>query len=1157
MNFLKKKGSLLLLLLVTAVLCAAFVLVASAESADGTVTDVTADTLAAAWSAAESGDTLRLTADGTYAGDKLSLPAGKTLTLDLGGYTLTASKAGIGSVISSEGNITVKNGTLTVGEGVTDVITFSATKGSATLEGVKLLNAVTDNGAENAVDFKAFPNAIVSLNGCTDATLTDVYISGKAICSLYIANGTTLTMQDSTVRNTLNPVLATGSGTTGRSLERSAIKVYAAAKVTIEDSRIESVYIGIRFDDQTEANKSEFSMTNSVLHVSFCQDITGQQLTNNEVTKGKDKDGNETTKYGHNGGNVYKILMQKGYVNLQLSGVKITGTTYGKGVSNGSTNASQVTYSNCELYMGGWGANVTVTFKGNNYILFDSQVCYGQSTKAYGVTVETNAKVYLLRNNEEPLRGQYTTKKFGVTSEDDLPTLTSLTTPVTAYMRTGADDTTHVKYQFTDILTAKGSATLTRDEVVKGLVDACYAATYNADGTFYSASMEEKISWTIPAGGTLRFMKDVTDETLSTSIGNAHIDLNGHWLSVGGVTSTIKNNIFTIKSGDAYFYTSRAGGGIRLLAIPGDATKSWTNGTNTKDSTGSGVMFYVGNLNTHLHLGYNVNAEGKEEHSDKNFTVISAALTCTRYDPGTNDPEITNENAMHVTVKGGSYYRHFGDYFGTFCVQRNTPGYALTVEDAYFSSNVTQAVVGLQWSSPAFDITFKNCVFDNVKIFEASGNNTGSGTIKLEDCVLIGTPKMASEYNGVSVLLGEGCYYADAYTSDAYKSYFGGNDYDILCTPKTVTVTHLKTLKLAELQSGASQANGTATYTFTKVVTNDHATVTWKNGDKVVAEEKWRTGDVPTFAEREIADVFYLAAYTGEAVNGDATYSLTVKTKKSVLMGNLTLHSNITFNLYFPMDTAVTAVNGEALGETVTIAGTEYYIARLDKTAPKDLYKSVEVTLTLTEGYTCVKTVSLANYARSVLGTNESTEGKTLVLSLLDYVCEVAVKFGGADAQNIAGLAALLQSDSAKEIYERKSWTVNDNVKDPTAGNIVSAALNLDSNPGFAFFLDAAKYAEDKAVTMTVNGTEKTYTVNTLEKGEGTKYYVLIDNIQAASYRKDLTVELEGETLVYNFDTYMAGFKNEAGEIDIPDYANALYSYLLAAEAYLAAQSKN
>ena len=109
---MKNKSKLLILLLTLALLCGAFVFATGAvEETAVTVTD--SKTLAEQWNAAEN-ETVRLGTDITYTGATLTLASGKK-TLDLDGHTLTVGDT---ALLTSAGDLTVKNGTIIMGNAI-------------------------------------------------------------------------------------------------------------------------------------------------------------------------------------------------------------------------------------------------------------------------------------------------------------------------------------------------------------------------------------------------------------------------------------------------------------------------------------------------------------------------------------------------------------------------------------------------------------------------------------------------------------------------------------------------------------------------------------------------------------------------------------------------------------------------------------------------------------------------------------------------------------------------------------------------------------------------------------------------------------------------------------------------------------------------------
>ena len=344
---------------------------------------------------------------------------------------------------------------------------------------------------------------------------------------------------------------------------------------------------------------------------------------------------------------------------------------------------------------------------------------------------------------------------------------------------------------------------------------------------------------------------------------------------------------------------------------------------------------------------------------------------------------------------------------------------------------------------------------------------------------------------------------------------------------------------------------GRVTFLYEWVAESDCATARWKDGDATLSEEVWKVGEMPVY-EKSLFGSYSRYAEASEGIAVDTDYPTDVKTTASKVSGNLTLYANITFNLYFKKDGYITGVTYN--GETVTFTEAdldstgEYYIFKISDIAPKDLADAFTLDVLLANGEkTATYTVrtSLAKYASSVLASEESEEGKTLVLALLDYVREMSVVLGDKTVDD-AGIRAI-DAGLKQYGYTRQTWTGT--VTIPTAGNITAASLHLASDPGFIFCLNSEKYGAADEVTLTLNGAEKTYRVH---HAEGNNAYILVDSIHVSKYTDDLTVTLEGDTFTYNLGVYLAGF-----EETIPDYAHALYSYSLAAKAYLAATAGN
>ena len=336
-------------------------------------------------------------------------------------------------------------------------------------------------------------------------------------------------------------------------------------------------------------------------------------------------------------------------------------------------------------------------------------------------------------------------------------------------------------------------------------------------------------------------------------------------------------------------------------------------------------------------------------------------------------------------------------------------------------------------------------------------------------------------------------------------------------------------------------------------VTSEYGKLTFKNGDVTTTEIRAK-GETPTApAGRDLGEDFYTAFGTLDTVDGDKTYEAKVLSKVSKIKDNLTLYSSITMNFYIAKSDLVKTISvngGTAIDlstlPTTKIGDVEYYICKTSTIATKDLVASFTVDLGLDAGVYHVES-SLTVYAASVLrNARESDEGKTLVLALLDYVRETAVKFG-----------TLTESDDAYTTigtliadYNRPTWTAN-NVQTVTAGDVFQgAALNLDATPGFLFFVSDGFTGE---ITVKHGNSTKTYTskdILTYTKADGTQGSAILVDLAAADYRDLIIVTVGEEKLTYNLDTYI----QSQTSLIAPAYLQALYAYSVAAEEYRNAQ---
>ena len=558
------------------------------------------------------------------------------------------------------------------------------------------------------------------------------------------------------------------------------------------------------------------------------------------------------------------------------------------------------------------------------------------------------------------------------------------------------------------------------------------------------------------------------------------------------------------------------------------------------DATAKGTnsLFGLHSPAAHLHLGYTDNA-GETDYRDNGFTMISSVMA-----------QYYNAGGGRVTIKGGNYYRSFSDNTAFFDIRTLSEDNAnlLTAEDAYFYGNAPIISGHLTTGTICDGVTasFENCKIDAPVIAVTGTTTFANSAVTLTNCDIL---RNQVAVDGVMFAAGEGCRYPSTVSIPQVATGVKG---DVMINDTVMTYRGARRITLAQATEGLSSFTGEATITLNRKVTANYATLTFVTGTESETE-LWEKGATPPQIEdTPIDDNYYVTYGTIGTVTEDATYTARVISKESRIKGNLTLYANITFNLYLKDDGVIKGIRYNETEKLFTerdlvqVDGEDYFLFRINDIAPKDLSKVFRLDV-IVNGSTAHYTVmtSLVKYADSVLkNASESEEGKTLVKALLDYVRETSVALGGV-ATDFAGIKAI-DACLTKYGYARTQWTKPENVITPAAGDVKSAALELVSTPGFVFFLNDT-YATEKSVTVTVNGVTKGYEV----KHEAGKHYFTVDNIHISNYRKDLTVKLGEQSFTYNFDVYMAGFTT------VPAYAHALYSYSLAAEAYLAAQNNH
>lgn len=320
--------------------------------------------------------------------------------------------------------------------------------------------------------------------------------------------------------------------------------------------------------------------------------------------------------------------------------------------------------------------------------------------------------------------------------------------------------------------------------------------------------------------------------------------------------------------------------------------------------------------------------------------------------------------------------------------------------------------------------------------------------------------------------------------------------------------------------------------------------------------ERWKSGELPSHAFPPAFGTYYRRVTASSPITADTTYlESTLLSEEPKVGGYLSLTESITFRFLIEDDGYIRSakIKGETweLDEAFPHRDGCFFLSLpMD---PKVLTESFTLSLTLSGGESYIVPLSLQKYICVVLRTYpEDAEAIRLVKTLAAYVKEVSCYFfenGRLTCEPSApGLAAL--EEILGPTYEIPKHAISESGSLPPTGGkaILSAALNLVSDPGYAFRLHPDFTG---SVTLSFLGKDTVYRVeNGLCNGS---VFLFAEDIGISFFRSEITVTCRGEesaeldfTFTYDLDAYLRGFTD-----GIPPYAYALYDYVLAAEDYV------
>ena len=241
---------------------------------------------------------------------------------------------------------------------------------------------------------------------------------------------------------------------------------------------------------------------------------------------------------------------------------------------------------------------------------------------------------------------------------------------------------------------------------------------------------------------------------------------------------------------------------------------------------------------------------------------------------------------------------------------------------------------------------------------------------------------------------------------------------------------------------------------------------------------------------------------------------------------NLTLYSSFNLNLYVLSEYGLG-------GNTVEIDGHTYtkheYSFAANKIADAQSIKL--------GSYDAIS-VSVLDYAKALFALDDSalmSNEKKLMADALVYANAAAKLIGGSENANITALL------TANDTYKSTLKTFNGVAKDMTSvsDGFVSASLDLTSQPRFIFTIKSG-------VSVSVSYTNFWNVTVTKTETDAVGGQIVIDDMRIFDFANQFTLTVGEKSTTYSLADY-------AANTDVQELCNALYTYILTAKAFKAA----
>ena len=275
-------------------------------------------------------------------------------------------------------------------------------------------------------------------------------------------------------------------------------------------------------------------------------------------------------------------------------------------------------------------------------------------------------------------------------------------------------------------------------------------------------------------------------------------------------------------------------------------------------------------------------------------------------------------------------------------------------------------------------------------------------------------------------------------------------------------------------------------------------------------------------------------------------------------MSNITLHSQLVYNVYIPALDQVkevvldgNTITDFSIFEVIDVDGKQYYKLPVYlgvAEAMRDITLKMTAVNDAGKTGTGTWTLSIGAYATSLINGNYTEVEKTLIKDLLSYIRSAYVYDDYVnETNNSASVVALIDAIIGTDYNQTSAPNTNIETKEETEG-LRSASLQLGNAPTFEFQVGSG-YTVDQ-YEFFVGGKKVDFTYQTV--GKRTYMYVTLyayELTETISY-KIVGTDITGE---YNIKAYYDGV---AGEEDVIDtLIERLWKYSESAKAYYESQN--